>query len=145
MAVWIPASPVDQAPAAALTAGTPWSVRRARGPGARPALEVWENGDLADVIVATPVRSQLLRGARRTGRGGRALSIAWGRVPADGHPPRVTFASSPLRRRAAADVIEVEGLAWLAIAAGRFTTASLACPDRRERLRLRTARGAPLA
>jgi hypothetical protein len=124
---------------AVVLAGTPWSVRRARGPGARCALEIWAAGDLADVIVATPVPSQLLRGARRTPRGSQARSLAWGRVPADGHPLWVTFASGLLPRQTPACVIEVEGLAWFAIMAGRFSAVSVTCRGVRERLRLRTA------
>jgi hypothetical protein len=124
---------------AVVLAGTPWSVRRARGPGSRPALEIWAAGELADVIVATPVPSQLLRGARRTPRGSQARSLSWGRVPADGHPLCVTFASGLQPRQTAACVIEVEGLAWFALTAGRFGAVSVTCRGVRERLRLRTA------
>jgi hypothetical protein len=143
MLVWVPAAASRSAgglPAlAGVLAGTPWSVRRARGPGTRPALEIWAAGDLADVIVATPVPSQLLRGARRTPRGGQARSLAWGRVPADGHPLCVTFGCGLLPRQTAACVIEVEGLAWFAITGGRFSAVSVTCRGVRERLRLRTA------
>jgi hypothetical protein len=45
--------------------GAPWSVRAAHGSEGRPAPEVHEAGDLADVIVATPWVSQMLCGGRR--------------------------------------------------------------------------------
>jgi hypothetical protein len=157
--------------AAALT-GTPWSVRRARGPGSRPALEIWEAGNVADIIVATPIVTHALRGARRARCGGRMISLAWGRLPVAGnalgagwrpapvgrnalgagpHPGpdgrdklRIAFVSGwPARGVVPAGVIEVAGLAWFAIVAGRFAVATAAGGGGYERLRVRPARPAP--
>jgi hypothetical protein len=140
------ARPVAGAPAAAdepgtALAGTPWSLRRARGPGTRPALELYEAGDLADIIVATRVGSRTLRGACRTGRGGQALALAWGRLPADGGLVTVMFAARrPLRGIVQAQVLEVAGLAWFAVAAGRFTVVTASCHQGCEGLRLQAGR-----
>jgi hypothetical protein len=114
-------------------AGTPWSVRRARGPG----LELYEAGNLADIIVATQVGWRTLRGARRSGHGGQALALAWGRLPADGRLVTVEFTAGRLRPRTTpARVIEIAGLAWFAVTAGRFIAVSAATHEGSERLRL---------
>jgi hypothetical protein len=115
-------------------AGTPWSVRRARGSGSRLALEIYEAGSLADIVVAAPIASPILRGARRSG----AFGLAWGRLPADGQIACVTFTAGwPRQRAAVAEVIEVAELAWLAIVLGRFATVSAAHRGGVERLGLR--------
>lgn len=118
--------------------GTPWSLRRAGGPGTRPALELYEAGSLADIIVATPFAPRTVRGARRASRGAYAVSLAWGCLPGDGHPVSVAFGGASRRPAVAADVIHVAGLAWFAIAAGRLAVVSVACHGRHERLRLRS-------
>lgn len=141
-----PAAVGDSADLAEALAGTSWSVRRGRGTGTRLVLEIWQADSLADVIVATPVATQILRGARRTQGGGPALGLAWGRLPAGGHVLSVAFTGGRLPRQTVpAEVIEVAGLAWFALAVGRFTVVSVACPGGsggsggRERLRLRAA------
>jgi hypothetical protein len=136
-----PAAVDDVADLAEALAGTPWSVRRGRGPGTRPALEIWEADSVADIIVATPIASQTLRGARRTRGGGPALSLAWGRLPAGPHVLSVTFSGGWLPRRTVpAEVIDAGGLAWFALAAGRFAAVSVACRGGRERLSVRAVR-----
>ncbi len=129
----------DRQQLARALAGAAWSVRHANGPGARLALEIYEAGSLADIVVAGPFASPILRGARRAGSGAQAHGLAWGRLPADGQVACVTFTGGwPRPRAAVAEVIEVPGLAWLAIARGRFAVVSAAYQGGTERLRLRT-------
>lgn len=88
---------------------------------ARPAVEIYVAGDLADVVVDTYIALQILRGARRVVRNGRQLAIAWGRFPADGSDVAVTFVRdrlSPVAR--SARVFEVASWCWLAVAEGRY-------------------------
>lgn len=133
-----PAAVEDSGGLTEALAGTPWSVRRGRGPGTRPALEIWDGDSVADIIVATPVASQILRGARRTRGNGPALAVAWGRLPAGRHVLGVAFSGGLLPRRTApAEVIDVAGLAWFALAAGRFSAVSVGWRGGSERLRLR--------
>ncbi|MCW2900979.1 MAG: hypothetical protein JWO67_3244 [Streptosporangiaceae bacterium] len=99
--------------------GTPWSVRLA-GHG-RAALEIYDEERLIDVVVATPVAPELLRGARRGVRAGHPYTLAWGRLPGDPADLAVTFTRGRLRRRAHhAEVTAVGEFVWLAVAAGRF-------------------------
>ncbi len=124
---------------AALLPCTPWSVRAARGPGARPALEIYEAGDLVGLIVATPLAPQILRGARRAVCRGPDCALAWGQLPADGAPLTVTFIRGRLRGRAElAEVIEVGGWCWLAVAAGRFGSVTVSHRGTCERRRIGT-------
>lgn len=132
-----PVDPAADDELALALAATPWSVRRARGPGARPALELYEAGRLADIIVASPVAPQILRGARRSRRGGQVLGLAWGRLPADGQGVSVAFARNwPRPETVRAEIVEAAGLAWFAIVAGRFTAVSAAHRHGRDRFRL---------
>ena len=134
-------SPVEAATdrLAGALAGTPWAVRRARGSGARLALEIYEAGSLADIIVTTPVAAPVLRGARRSRGAGQAFGLAWGRLPAGGQPVTVAFKrGAPRFETAQAEVIEVAGLAWFAVLTGRFAVVSAAYHGGSERLRLRT-------
>ncbi|MFC5664036.1 hypothetical protein ACFP3U_13700 [Kitasatospora misakiensis] len=116
----------------------PWSVRsvptgRRRG---RAALEVYEQDELVDVLVAARLTGGLLRGARAwadpgAGSGGRRRSrhgLAWGRLPRDGAVPVVGFTRGRLLRLpgrpapavTAAEVVTVVGEFWLAWAEGVF-------------------------
>lgn len=112
----------------------PWSVRCVRPGRGRAALELYQHGELADVLVATRLTPQLLRGARRSpsASGGRGAArewqarawqaLAWGRLPADGAVPVVEFTGRRRLRSArctvAADVVAVAGEFWLAWAQG---------------------------
>ncbi|MFJ3788270.1 hypothetical protein [Kitasatospora sp. NPDC090091] len=107
----------------------PWSVRSARATRGRLALEVYEYGELADVLVATRLGLPLLRGARRcTLLGARESSaLSWGRLPHGGAVPTVGFTGGRLRRPgrpgrivAVPEVVTVAGEFWLAWAEGRF-------------------------
>ncbi|MFF2038932.1 hypothetical protein ACFVVX_00765 [Kitasatospora sp. NPDC058170] len=122
--------------------GGPWSVRNVRAGRSRAALEVYEHGELVDVLVAARLTPQLLRGARRgavgarrgAAGGGRAAAggrvqeyaLAWGRLPQDGLPPVVGFTAGRLRwpgrpaRATGVEVLTVAGEFWLAWAAGPF-------------------------
>jgi hypothetical protein len=118
-----------------------------RREGRRAALEVYEHGELLDVVVVSRLSPQVLRGARRSTCGGRDLALAWGRRPAEGPLPVVEFAGPrrTLRRVwVPAPAVAVSGEFWLAWAEGPFRTVRVqdapgGCPA--ERLRLVRARG----
>ncbi|MFD7828745.1 hypothetical protein [Kitasatospora sp. NPDC059803] len=125
----------------------PWSVRSLVGRRGRAALEVYQDGELADVLVAARLTPQLLRGARRSPAGGRARHVlAWGRLAADGSAPAVAFTARRLagpfrsgrslwsvrslwpagpfrfeRPAVGAEVVAVAGRFWLAWAEGPYT------------------------
>ncbi|MFF7988320.1 hypothetical protein ACFZDG_00815 [Kitasatospora xanthocidica] len=130
-------------PAGSLPAGGgPWSVRSVGSGRGRAALELYQHGELADVLVAARLIPQLVRGARRSPSTGRARHVlAWGRLPADGTAPSVVFtgrrgfrellgfrafrlsgAGRSRRAAAAAEVVTVAGRFWLAWAEGPFDT-----------------------
>ncbi|MER5352822.1 hypothetical protein ABT093_21115 [Kitasatospora sp. NPDC002551] len=143
----------------------PWSVRsvpagRGRGCG-RAALEVYEHGELVDVLVAARLRRGLLRGARAwagpgAGTGGRRRTrhgLAWGRLPHGGAVPTVGFTGGRLLRLpgrpapvvAVGEVVAVAGEFWLAWAEGVFDgvlveAAGGAGPERSPLTRVRAAR-----
>jgi hypothetical protein len=70
--------------------GTPWSVWLGLAVEGRLALEVYDAEALIDVVVATPVAPEILRGARRSVYG-RPSVMAWGRLPPDSTASRVLF------------------------------------------------------
>ncbi|MFD7735668.1 hypothetical protein ACFV6F_35435 [Kitasatospora phosalacinea] len=108
----------------------PWVVRLRAG--RRPAMEVYEYGELLDVVVESSLGGTGLRGARRgaSGRpGGGPFSCAWGRLPPCGAPPPVRFLSLGLRRRVAgAPAVRTAGRFWFASVAGEFRRAQLPVP-----------------
>ncbi|MFJ6380595.1 hypothetical protein ACIQI7_11425 [Kitasatospora sp. NPDC092039] len=105
------------------TGGGPWSVRGV-GPGrGRAALELYQYGELTDVLVAARLTRHLLRGARHCPSTGRNRHVlAWGRLAADGAAPTVVFSGRrPFRRvRSTAEVATVAGRFWVAWAEGPF-------------------------
>lgn len=114
-------------PEGALPAGAgPWSVRSVGSGRGRAALELYQHGELADVLVAARLTPQLVRGARRSpAAGNRSHVLAWGRLPADGAAPSVVFTGGrrlfrTVRAAAAAEVVTVAGSFWLAWAEGPF-------------------------
>ncbi|MFJ7246554.1 hypothetical protein ACIQWA_18145 [Kitasatospora sp. NPDC098652] len=113
-------------PDGTLPAGAgPWSVRSVRSGRGRAALELYQHGELADVLVAARLAPQLVRGARRSPSAGRGSHVlAWGRLPADGLAPSVVFTGGRrlfgTARAAAAEVVTVAGQFWLALAEGPF-------------------------
>jgi hypothetical protein len=122
--------------------GDPWSIRLAGASSACPAIELYEAGELVDVISATAIARPLLLGARTsTGRGG-PRAIAWGRVPATGELPSVGFARRPWRGPwTPATVLLPVDWCWLAVADGGFAGVLLRTAGGRVRRRL--AAGAP--
>ena len=101
--------------------GAPWSLRLARGTGGRAALEVYEHGTLLDVVVATPLAAELLRGARRAQCGGRYRAMAWGRLLSDRAAVSVTFRRGRIRPAlSVAEVTEIGASFWVAVADGHF-------------------------
>ncbi len=122
-----------------LPPGTPWSVRLTGGPGTRPAVEIYEAGSIAGLIVATHITPQILAGARHAIRDGQPCALAWGRAP-QGGPVTVTFSRGRLRRRTSpAEVTSIDSWCWLATAPGRFDAVSASHGGIRESRRL--ARG----
>lgn len=121
--------------------GDPWSVRLAGAMAACPAIELYEAGELVDVISATTVARTLLRGGRVAATGSGQRSIAWGRLPGDGRWPEVVFGRSRRREPQTASLIVPASWCWVAIADGRFgsVTAAVAGDTARRRL----ARGLP--
>lgn len=104
----------------------PWSLRIARGAGDWPALEVYENGTLLDVMVATPLAAEVLRGARHAARGGHYRALAWGRLLSDGAAVSVTFRRGRIRTASsAAAVTEIGTWFWVAVADGHFSRVSV--------------------
>ncbi|MFE4975619.1 hypothetical protein ACFRAR_26400 [Kitasatospora sp. NPDC056651] len=107
-----------------LPAGSgPWSVRSAGSGRGRAALELYQHGELTDVLVAARLTPQLLRGARYFPSAGRRRHVlAWGRLAADGAAPSVVFTGRrALRRvRSTAEVVPVAGRFWFAWAEGPF-------------------------
>ena len=72
-----------------------WTVRMGRGAADRAALEVYEDGRMADVCVANPVSVSVLRGARRNPRGGVPWALAWGQLPAGVSSVTARFTGGP--------------------------------------------------
>ncbi|MFE4518264.1 hypothetical protein ACFRMQ_29260 [Kitasatospora sp. NPDC056783] len=106
-----------------LPAGSgPWSVRSAGSGRGRAALELYQHGELTDILVAARLTPQLLRGARHYRSAGRRHVLAWGRLAADGAAPSVVFTGRrALRRvRSTAEVVPVAGRFWFAWAEGPF-------------------------
>ncbi|MER6302613.1 hypothetical protein ABT247_24080 [Kitasatospora sp. NPDC001539] len=126
----------------------PWSVRSVAGSGrGRAALELYQHGELADVLVAARLVPQLVRGARRSpAAGGRSHVLVWGRLPLDGAVPSVVFTGGRRLfrtvRTAPAEVVTVAGCFWLAWAHGPFDAVVVEHPagGRAERLPLRRVR-----
>ncbi|WP_327676723.1 hypothetical protein [Kitasatospora sp. NBC_00458] len=144
-----PAGPSAVPDRAAVPGGPtgPWSVRsvragRSRG---RAALELYEYGELVDVLVASRLGGGLLRGARSwavpggagcadagrfAGAGRQRLrhGLAWGRLPRGAAAPAVGFTAGrrlrwpgrPAPVVAVAEVVTVADELWLAWAEGVF-------------------------
>jgi hypothetical protein len=97
-----------------------WTVRMGRGAADRAALEVYEDGRMADVCVATPVSVSVLRGARRNARGGAPWALAWGQLPAGVSSVTARFTGRNGTARPISAVV-IENTYWVAEAPGGFT------------------------
>ena len=125
----------DELPGAGLLGG-PWSVRLAGARSACPALELFEAGALIDVVSATRMAPQLLRGARAVAIGSGQLALAWGRR-SPGAEIVVEFSRGRLRRDVrCATVVELTSWCWLAAADGRFSRVDVQAGLCRSRLGL---------
>jgi hypothetical protein len=54
-------------------------------------MEVYADQTLLDVVVATPLTAEILRGARRMFWNDEPHALAWGRLPGDDPPIEVRF------------------------------------------------------
>jgi hypothetical protein len=130
------AGPRVPEPGAALT-GQLWSIRLAGLRSACPALELYEAGELIDVVSSTRVAAPLLRGARAVSAAGRPQAVAWGRLQPAGPDPEAEFTRGLFGHPAKpAVLIKVTTWCWLAIAAGRFNAVTVHCGGQRARRRL---------
>ncbi|MFE6056030.1 hypothetical protein ACFQ6N_35240 [Kitasatospora sp. NPDC056446] len=137
----------------------PWSVRSVGTGRGRAALELYQHGELTDVLVAARLTPQLLRGARRSPSGGRSWHVlAWGRLAEGAAAPSVEFtgrralrAARSARAAQSAAVAVVAGRFWLAWAEGPFDAVLVGHPAggpterlalERVRFRVRPAGGA---
>ncbi|MEV7183243.1 hypothetical protein [Kitasatospora sp. NPDC093102] len=140
-------APEGALPEGALPAGAgPWSVRSVGSGRGRAAMELYQHGELTDVVVAARLTPHLLRGARHCPSAGRSRHVlAWGRLTADGAAPAVVFTGRrPLRRvRSTAEVVTVAGRFWVAWAQGPFDAVRVEHPagGTAERLPLERVRG----
>jgi hypothetical protein len=91
-----------------------------RGAADRAALEVYEDGRMADVCVANPVSVSVLRGARRHARGGVPWALAWGQLPAGVSSVTARFTGRNATARPIPAVV-IENTYWVAEAPGDFT------------------------
>ncbi|MFE7591107.1 hypothetical protein ACFU6K_17060 [Kitasatospora sp. NPDC057512] len=116
--------PEGTLPEGALPAGAgPWSVRSVPSGRGRAALELYQYGELTDVMVASRLTPHLLRGARHCPSAGRSRHVlAWGRLAADGTAPAVVFTGRRSFRRvcSAAEAVTVADCFWVAWAEGPF-------------------------
>ncbi|MGW1178564.1 hypothetical protein ACWD4P_33145 [Kitasatospora sp. NPDC002543] len=134
-------------PEGALPAGAgPWSLRSVVSGRGRAALELYQYGELTDVLVAARLTPHLLRGARHCPTAGRSRHVlAWGRLAADGTVPSVVFTGRRRFRRArsTAETVTVAGRFWVAWAEGPFDAVRVEHPAGgvAERLPLERVRG----
>ena len=130
----------DAEPALVLP-GRPWAVRRASRDSAFPALEIYQAGDLLDVVSSTKLAAMLLRGARGAEGGAGPCVLAWGRMPSTGASPEVEFTLGRRRRYSQpGTVLRLTSWCWLAVADGRFGQVAVRSGDSRVRARIRRGR-----
>jgi len=117
-----------------------WTVRIGRGVADRAALEVYEEGRVADVCVANPVSVSVLRGAWRNPRGGVPWALAWGQLPAGAPSVTARFTGRNTTARPIPAVL-IENTYWVAETAGEFTGVTVHAGPALVSGRLRRSRG----
>ncbi|MFE2720934.1 hypothetical protein [Kitasatospora sp. NPDC059327] len=141
--------PLGPVPDGAVGLVGPWSLKGVRASRGRAALEVYEYGELLDVVVAARLAPRVLRGARRSPAPDApgCYGLAWGRLPQGGPAPVVGFTAGRLRRAGRParvveipDVVTVAGEFWLAWARGSFDGVLVEHPAGPERQPLRRVR-----
>jgi hypothetical protein len=122
--------------------GYPWTFRLAGPHSVCPALELYEVGDLIDIVSSTRIAASHLRGARAAAAESGERALAWGRMPETGSCPQVRFIEPGWRRGTrAATVSQVTAWCWVAVADGSFGAVTARTPA--GLLRCRIARGRP--
>lgn len=137
-APWVPV-PATAPDGPAIT----WRLRAADGQGTRPALEIYADGVLVDVLVATPLSLSVLGGGCRAARRGREQAVAWGRMTAAGPPVTEFRSSGPRGRRQPGAATSAGRWFWVAVADGAFTSVTASYPGGAQRRRLRRIRATP--
>jgi hypothetical protein len=100
-------------------------------------MEIYAAETLLDVVVATPLSSGILCGARRTVWGGQHHAIAWGRLVGSRSGIAVRFYRGMLGRGGHAAVITpVNEWFWVAVADGRFAVVTATYQAITERCRI---------
>lgn len=132
-------------PAASGAPDRPWSFRLAGAQSAWPALEVYEAGELLDVVSSTRLAARLLRGGRTAASGAGHRALAWGRLPRPGARLEVEFSRRGRRRGEPAATVrplvtEVTSWCWVAVACGRFDRVTVQSGGGCLRLRLSGSR-----
>jgi len=124
--------------------GRPWAVRRASGPGGRPALEIYAADALVDVLVLPrewPAVRRIVRGACAATWSGQRCAAAWGVLPAAGQGLLVQFRPGRIRSQPCpAEPVTVGGVFWFAQASGRFRQVLVTHRGGQERHGIRPAR-----
>ncbi len=124
--------------------GRPWAVRRAAGPGGRPALEIYAAGVMVDVLVLPrdwPRAPRIVRGAYSASWAGQPRAAAWGVLPAAGRTLLVRFRRGRIRAQVCpADPVTVGGVFWFAEVPGRFGQVLVTHGSGQERHGVRPAR-----
>jgi hypothetical protein len=127
---------------AARLPGCPWTFRLAGPRSACPALELYEAGNLIDVVSSTRIAASHLRGARAAAGESGERVLAWGRIPDTGNCPQVRFIERGWRRGSrAATAAQVTTWCWIAVADGSFGAVTARTPA--GLLRCRMVRGRP--
>jgi hypothetical protein len=122
---------------ALLPPGCLWSVRLAGPNSACPALEIYEAGELVDVVSSTQLAVPLLRGARAVRRATGDQAVAWGRLQLAGPDPEAEFSRGLFSRQfRTATVIKLTAWCWIAIAPGRLDRVTVRCGGQRIHRRL---------
>jgi hypothetical protein len=121
--------------------GRPWTVRLAGGHSAWPALEIYANEVLLDVVSSTRLAASLLRGTQAAEGEAGPCALSWGRLPMSGTIPEVEFSLGRRRStRQPGAVLRLTSWCWLAAADGRFDRVAVWADGRCIRAKIRYGR-----